>query len=205
MPRKSSSEPLLLSLIALPFRVIGLILYLVFTILTLGIFLIDEKEEKVKEPKGPSLEEMLRVKIARREKRLEEIRPRIRELNDMKEKLLRNEKRYFFMMRLIIALMILGANIWYLSYLKNETCFDLSKAIEGAGNLNSCILLLYSLPAFILYGSVGRFSAAMRSKVLQILRKRHIPTLTALNTLKKEENQLINEIGNLKLMLADYE
>lgn len=222
MKKEEGSFPLILYPIAIAF----IILYIVFTILTFGIFLPDEDEKaNIKKPnqKG-SEEERLQVSLQRKSNRLKSISARIHELNKIKQQITKREKRILFAVRLIVASCLVLINVWYLSNTENlsnsgklpntENLLNIDEPpnpeiaindyISTIANLNGCILMLYSLPAYILYGTIGKFTTAMKNKTTAILRKKHIPSLSELQMLKDEEVKLKKDIDYLKMQLQTH-
>lgn len=191
-------------LILYPFLLVFTILFIVFTILTFGIFLPDEEKKKetpVKQ-KNRSIEERLLISKERKQHQLKGIAVRIHELQSIQQQIIKNEKRVLFAVRLLIASCLMIINYLYLKYTScdRSVSFDLDKI----ANLNACILLLYGLPAYILFGTIEKFTNAMKIKTTTILRRKHIPTFSELKLLKDQEIRLKNEIHYLELQLEQF-
>ncbi|MNU89335.1 hypothetical protein D3C71_791690 [compost metagenome] len=207
MPAKKKEESI--PLILYPILIVLVILYIVFTILTLGIFLPDEdkKETTGKPPQKSSEEERLRVSLERKQNRLKTIVIRITELELIKHQITRREKRILFGVRLLIAGALVLVNWLYLIHIAEipfiKECLD--ELIGSIANLNTIILLGYALPAYIFYGTAAKFTAAMKRKITFILKKKHIPSLSELQLLKSEETQLRQDIQRLKLQMEKWE
>jgi hypothetical protein len=203
--------PLIIRIIVFGFQVVVVILVIVFTILTLGIFLQaeDENVPKQRRLRIPSIEEKLRITLQRKKHRLIEVRKRISELQLIVNKIRRTEKRMLFAVRFVITALLVGVNWVYLVSVKgislDHVSNDSAACIELITNFNALILLLYSLPAYLLYGTVGRFTSAMKAKTVSILRRKHIPSLSELQLLREEEQQIIRDIGYLRTSLELFE
>ncbi len=196
-------------LILYPLLIVLVILYIAFTILTLGIFLPDEdkKETTGKPVQRSSVEEQVRVSLEKKQNRLKTIVARIYELELIKRQITRKEKRILFGVRFLIAGGLVLTNWFYLYYIAN---IDYKKGttdqfVNSIANLNTFILLGYALPAYLFYGTAAKFTAAMKRKITFILKKKHIPSLSELQLLKSEENQLRQDIQFLKLQLERWE
>ncbi|HLP56620.1 MAG TPA: hypothetical protein VK151_16405 [Fluviicola sp.] len=215
--------PFLLRVIVFAFQVVFVILFIVFTLLTFGIFL-SEEDSSVKEQhrrKTISVEEKLRINLARKKNRLVLVRKRINELQLVVSKIRRSERRLFFAVRLVITSLLLFVNWQYLTFLDIDPTVLIKKVlnlgdhlklnksiaeiVEIVTNFNAMIILLYSVPAYLLYGTIGRFTKGMKTKTISILRKKHIPTLSELQFLREEEQQLIRDIGYLKNSLELFD
>lgn len=202
-------------LILYPVYIAFIIIYIVFTILTLGIFLPadEEKKDRKRIDRNASEEERIRVVLGRKKHRLRSITDRIHELNLIKQKITLREKRILFFVRLLMASILVAINVLYLSCFFETGKFNFSyircrsadNMINALADFNACILLLYSLAAYILYGTIGRFTTAMKLKTSRILRKKHIPTLSELQSLKEEEAQLNRDISHLRLQLEQFQ
>lgn len=196
--KKDSSIPLLLY----PILIALVILYIVFTIVTLGIFLPEDDKKKPKTNAAPnrSEEESLRVLLDRKQNRLKSISARITELELIKQQITRKEKRILFGVRTIIGLGLISLNWYYLTEIVQKPLVpnNIDAIISSIANLNALLLLAYSLTAYILYGTVGKFTASMKRKITLILKKEHIPSLSELQLLKTEDVQLRQDIQQLK-------
>lgn len=208
MPAKKKEESV--PLILYPILIVLVILYIVFTILTLGIFLPDEDKSQVKgrPVQKSSEEEQLRVSLERKQHRLRAIVKRITELELIKRQITRREKRILFGVRFLIAGGLVLLNFYYLKEelpqnLKVHTP-NISDYIDAIANFNAVILLGYALPAYLFYGTAAKFTAAMKRKITFILKKKHIPSLSELQLLKNEEYQLRQDIQFLKLQLEKW-
>ncbi|WP_300664846.1 hypothetical protein [Fluviicola sp.] len=207
MPAKKKEESI--PLILYPILIVLVILYIVFTILTLGIFLPDDdkKETNGKSVQKSSEEERLRVSLERKQNRLKTIGVRISELELIKRQITRREKRILFGVRFLITGGLVLINWFYIDTIAN---IDYKKGyidqfICSTANLNTFILLGYALPAYLFYGTAAKFTAAMKRKITFILKKKHIPSLSELQLLKNEETQLRHDIHYLKLQLEKLE
>ncbi|WP_343604413.1 hypothetical protein [Fluviicola sp.] len=202
--QKESRVPLLLY----PILIALVILYIVFTILTFGIFLPegDKKKSGSKMTKNNSEEERIRIVLERKQNRLKTLVLRIAELEVIKRQITRKEKRILFGVRLIICIGLISFNWFYLNEIiqKSLNMKHIDQIIGSIADLNAIILLGYSLPAYLLYGTVGKFTSAMKRKITFILTKKHIPSLSELQLLKSEEMQLRQDIHQLKLALEGF-
>lgn len=214
MKHKEEEEedlPFLIRVIIFAFQVVAVILFIAFTILTLGIFLPTDKESSQEKRKShiPSVEEKLRIALERKKQRLIVVRKRIGELQLIVTKIKRTEKRMLFAVRCVICAMLIAANWLYLDYQTEVSYTSLGSCapsyIELITNFNALILLLYSIPAYLLYGTVGRFTGAMKIKTVSIMRRKHFPTLSELQLLREEEQQIMRDIGYLKNSLELFE
>lgn len=210
MQEKEENLPIIIRIIVFAFQVVFVVLFIVFTLLTLGIFL-DAETDKSKEKKQSgtvSKEEKLRLALERKKHRLKIVRIRIGELQLIVQKIRRTEKRMLFAVRLVITLLLLAINLYYLTdqlSKEGKSNYTIAQYIEYITNFNALILLLYSVPAYLLYGTVSRFTSAMKSKTVSILRRKHIPSLSELQLLREEEQQIIRDIGYLKNSLELFE
>ena len=190
MSKKTDDESL--PLILYPFIIVITILFIVFTLVTFGVFLSDkdEKKEHQVKRKNKSVEESLRII----------------ELEAIKQQIMKNERRILFAVRLIIASTLVTVNYLYLQQTSGSTSDSKNPFldIDKIANLNTCILLLYSLPAYILFGTIEKFTYAMKIKTTTILRRKHIPTLSELKLLKDQEIRLKNEIHYLEMQLEQF-
>lgn len=195
-------------LILYPFLLVFTILFIVFTILTFGIFLPDEekKKETLVKHKNRSIEERLLISKERKQHQLRGIVTRIHELQSIQQQIIKNEKRVLFAVRLLIASGLMMINYLYLKYTSGDTSVSFWFLIDmdKIANLNTCILLLYGLPAYILFGTIEKFTNAMKIKTTTILRRKHIPTFSELKLLKDQEMRLKNEIHYLELQLEQF-
>lgn len=203
MPAKKKEESI--PFILYPIIIVLVILYIVFTILTLGIFLPEEDKKDVagKTVQKHSEEERLRIAMERKQNRLKTIAVRISELEMIKRQITLREKRILFGVRFLITGGLVFIN-WV--YLNNIANIDYQKGytdqfICSIANLNTFILLGYALPAYLFYGTAAKFTAVMKRKITFILKKKHIPSLSELQLLKGEATQLKQDIQYLKLQL----
>jgi len=206
--------PFLVQAIGFILGVILAILFIVLTILTLGIFLPDDNEPKKQSAtKIASREERLRVSLQRKKNRFTEVSKTIRELEPIIHKIRKTEKRVLFTSRLIVACLLIGANFYFLKsngLLRDITFPSLHRSllkpdfIDHVVNFNGLILILYGLPAYILYGTTARLTSSMKDKIIRILRKKHIHTFTELQKLREEEKTLKQEITHLNTLLLEY-
>jgi len=206
----------LFRIIGLAFQIAVVILFVAFTLLTLGIFLPEDKpdEKKKSVKKVTSIEERLRIDLERKQHRLIRTRKRINELQLITAKIVQSEQRILFWSRMIILLILVIGNVLYLKnqdvvqeYFTSESensKHTFSDIVELVTNLNALILLFYSIPAYLLYGTIGRFTAAMKTKVVQILRRKHIPSFSELQALREEEKLLTQDIRYLELRLKEF-
>ncbi|WP_430403894.1 hypothetical protein [Fluviicola sp.] len=195
-------------LILYPFLLVFTILFIVFTILTFGIFLPDEekkKETQVKQ-KNRSVEERLLISKERKQHQLRGITARIHELQSIQQQIIKNERRVLFAVRLMIASGLVTLNYLYLKYTSDNPSAPICSLIDldKIANLNTCILLLYGLPAYLLFGTIEKFTTAMKIKTTTILRRKHIPTFSELKLLKDKEIRLKNEIQYLEMQLEQF-
>ncbi len=210
--KKGESIPLILY----PILIVLVILYIVFTILTLGVFLPDEDKKEADRKPAPksSEEERLRISLERKQNRLRSIGVRINELELIKRQITRREKRILFGVRFLITGGLVLINWGYLDYIgriplegnfPKEVCKEcIDQLISSIANLNAVILLGYALPAYLFYGTAAKFTAAMKRKITFILKRKHIPSLSELQLLKNEETQLRHDIQFLKLQLGKW-
>lgn len=217
---KENDRPLLIQLIVFVFQALFVILAIVFTILTFGIFLPDEEEKTRKKRKRPTvydLHERLRVELKNKKARLAVINDRIVVLQQVKNKIAKREKRIFFGARLVIISLLLLLNCYYVqkfgkcneptiqhSFILGKEYLPDDKLIDIVVTFNGMILLLYSIPAYLLYGTVNRFTHVMKTKMIHFLSKKHHPTLSELKLLREEEQRLSREITGLAEQLAAW-
>lgn len=210
MKQDDDHVPFIFRVLFFPFQLIFIILFIVFTILTFGVFL--KEDDKIRKPKkrrkDVSLEERLQLDLQRKQHEIDLVRDRILALESTVTLIKRNERRIFFRVRLTIVLLIIGGNAAFLavrgvpSHSKEaQYCRDLISEIT---DFNAFVLLLYTLPAFLLYGTVSRFTGAMKSKVVSILRRKHIPTFSELQQMKQTEKQLVSDIHYLQMRLREF-
>lgn len=208
--------PLVIRLIVFAIQVALVILFIAFTIITLGIFLPDDSGEKTKEQKKtPSIEEKLRVQLERKRNRLNRVRNRIVELQGMLKKIRATEQRILFSVRVLILSLVVLGNWYYLSRQEvvlsdfipgsKEGQHTFVQVVDLVTGFNALILLTYSIPGYLLYGTVGRFTSAMKAKTVSILRRKHIPSFSELQLMREEEKQLLQEINYLKMRLEEFE
>lgn len=203
--------PFIIRIIVFAFQVAAVILFIVFTILTLGIFLRaeDDTAKEQRRLRIPSAEEKLRITLERRKHRFVVVRKRIGELQLIVNKIRRTEKRMLFAVRLVITALLVGINWLYIVRLQHmswdNACRNPAACIELVTNFNALVLLLYSVPAYLLHGTVGRFTGAMKAKTVSILRRKHIPSLSELQLLREEEQQIIRDIGYLRTSLELFD
>lgn len=130
-----------------------------------------------------------------KKKRLTEVETEIAPLELKKAKIQKNEKRILIGARLLIGLIMVAVNIWFANtYIYFDGTFELNKLLS----FNSAILLCYSFIAFISYGTPTNFVAALKNTIGNVLKRRHIDTLTELEKLVKERNILLTEIEVLE-------
>ena len=65
-------------------------------------------------------------------------------------------------------------------------------------NLNAAILTCYSFVAFISYGTISNFAKRMKSILAQQLRKNHLHSLSELEVLIKERDDLKRDLGGVQ-------
>ena len=208
--QKKEKLPFIIRIIVLAIQLVFIILFIVFTLLTLGIFLPDDKEKRKKKSGKPtaSKEEWLLVNIERKQNRVRTIQERIGELEEIVSVIKRKERRMLFFARLVIVCFLVGANLVYLDCLEIDIIQIQWKKntidyIEIITNFNAFVLLMYGIPAFLFYGTVGKFTTAMKAKSLQILKRKHIPTFSELQSLREEQKLLKQEILALELRLLE--
>lgn len=190
-----------------------IILAIVFTILTFGIFLPDDEKKSRQKRKRPQVYdpyEKLCIELKNKKACLAVVKDRVAVLLLMKDKIARREKRIFFAARLVIISILLLLNWCYLQefrmhrelvpgpciYKMIPRTYD--ELIDLVVTFNGMILLLYSVPAYLLYGTVNRFTHVMKAKMIHFLSKKHQPTFSELKMLKEEEQRLIRQIGMLE-------
>lgn len=208
--------PFIAQVILFPIRLALIILFIAFTLITFGIFLPGDKEEKSVRSGTSSIKERLRIELSRKQNRLHQVRQRIGELQLIITKIKKSERMLLFWVRLTITSLIIGCNLLYLDQINFGlgSCQEiweghpgkdkgLSELIEIITNFNALILLIYSFPAYLLYGTVGRFTSAMKAKTTTILRRKHIPSFSELQFMRDEEKQLSQEITYLQMRLQE--
>lgn len=212
MKQDDDHVPFIFRVLFFPFQLIFIILFIVFTILTFGVFL--KEDDKIRKPKKKrkdvSLEERLQLDLQRKQHEIDRVRDRILALESTVTLIKRNERRIFFRVRLTIVLLIIGGNAAFIAVRDVPSEPKLSEAqyyrdlISDVTDFNALILLLYTLPAFLLYGTVSRFTGAMKSKTVSILRRKHIPTFSELQQMKQTEKQLVSDIHYLQMRLREF-
>lgn len=136
------------------------------------------------------------------EDRLKLVSSRIELLLKEKERFLRKEKWSFFTARFLIALLLVGLNVWYLSPFE-----DLKDNILKLPKFNGLILLGYSFFAFILYGKPDALVAAIKKAARNILKTNDELLMAHLEMYRKEEKKLgvLLELERLNLPQQEKE
>lgn len=161
------------------------VLGIVAIILIIGLVILyfaDKAKQEKKKPKEEKPEKS----------RLQIVQERITELEPQKQILLSREKRYFFIARLIIAIILVTINWLYLRY-DNWTNFSLGDQL----NINAGIVLTYSFVAFILYGSPSALVKAIKRRASQVFLRNQIHVLSELEQLEEEEANIQNEMNEI--------
>ncbi|MBD3636818.1 MAG: hypothetical protein HUJ25_05695 [Crocinitomicaceae bacterium] len=162
-----------------------IVVAILLIIITVGILYSEyKKKDEIEEPEIDPLADL--------EKELEEVNSQINELEPQREKLEGREKKFFLGARILVGLMFICGNIFYLCY------YDWKFNLGNQLNINSAALLLYGFTAYILYGSIGKFTESIKSSVINYLRRKHIHIWEELKRLKRRRVELIQKINDLK-------
>ncbi|MGZ4054403.1 MAG: hypothetical protein ACXVDZ_16980 [Bacteroidia bacterium] len=171
--------------------IVVIIVIMIAIILTLGWFYMQKqrKEEEIRKQ-----EEERRKKEEREKKlrRLEEIEVKIQELQTIKERLKRREKKMKLGMRIGIGVVLVAINCLYKYYCIYPFHFenDIGKLL----NLNATILTCYSFLAFITFGTINNFVKEMKAILSEQLKKKHLHSLAELESLIREKVELKKEL-----------
>lgn len=160
----------------------------ILLIITLGIFFRREKIRKHIEEKEKKLQ------------RLQEINDRLKLLEAQKHRIEKRERNILIAIRLGVAILLISLNSLYQSYILPP--FEIPKSLGDILNFNGAILMVYAFVGFISYGTISNMLSALKAKLANLLRKRHLGSLEELELLLKEKEILKSEMGDLERNLA---
>lgn len=169
------------------YNIVMIVVVVLLIILTIGLiqFYSEEKEDESKPEQKPN-------PIIEKEDRLAFVKSEIARLRPMEERLQKREFYVLLSARIILGVAIIILNSWYVYYYNIP--FYLAKQVS----LNSAMVLGYTFVAFVRYGSLDKFKERLKMLLLNTSRRKHVDMKITLATLEKEEEQLINEIEQLK-------
>jgi hypothetical protein len=145
-----------------------------------------EIKENEKQPKPQD-------KLQKKKERLEIVKSKIAELNPLRKKIFKTERRIFIGTRIVIATGFIIYNVLCL-WLVYGWKFDLGEQM----NINGAAVMLYSFIAFLLYGTPDNLVKEFKRKSKQRLKHKHIPMLSELKSLENEQKKLVIDIKNLE-------
>ncbi len=154
-----------------------LVIILVIIVLTFGWFY---RKNKIKEE-----QEELDTKI-------KEVQDRIDYLNGIKEKLEKRKKIVLFLVRLTIGCIFIGIDAIFLIRIIDN--FVLLNYLGDILTINGAILMFYSFIAFITYGTITNFVAALKARFVSVLEGKHIDSFDELNLKEIELKELQQEL-----------
>lgn len=159
-------------------KVIMIAIIIVIIILTFG-WLVKEKKEKILN----DIDEL--------DSRINQVRQRISELSKNKKKLERRKKIRLLIVRLIIGVLFIVIDYFFIKYTITDCKLDL--VLNNILIINGAILMGYSFVAFIIYGTISNFLSALKRKFLYVLEKRRIDSIEELNALCQELEELLKK------------
>lgn len=177
------------------FIIIAIVFVMIVMVLTFGWFYMQEKQKE----EGQKRQEEERRKEEERErqlKRLAEVGVKIAELQLIKERIKKLEKRIVIWTRIGLGVILVAINWLYKYY--NIYPFHFEADIGKLLNLNAAILTAYSFLAFITFGTINNFAKRMKAILAALLREKNLHSLEELESLMKERETLKKELENLQ-------
>jgi hypothetical protein len=171
---------------------LAIVLFVVLIIVTVGL-IIQESDEENEEPKDDTKPLNAEEETEIKKKRLEQIEEKIKNIELRKIEIIRNEKSLLFYVRSIIGFILITVNGLY--FYRFNTPFSLGDQL----NINYALLLSYTFIAYVSYGTPAKFANALKSKIIFVLKRKHISLIEELEPLKVERELLKKEIEDLTL------
>jgi uncharacterized membrane protein YidH (DUF202 family) len=172
--------------ISLWLKIILGIIIVVFIVVTLGLFINNEKKENISLERAPNNDnEVITGPIADKTKKLDKINSKIAELEPEKDSIEKMEKRILVGSRIVIAFILLIINGIYI-YEFNLHNFSLGDQL----NINAALTMVYAFVGFTLYGTPKNFVKNLKRKVTFSLRKKKIILLSELKKLYIERKNI---------------
>jgi predicted histidine transporter YuiF (NhaC family) len=171
-----------------------IVFIMIAVILTFGWFYFQKEKEK-EEIRRQEEERRRQEEKEKKLRRLAEIEARIQELQAIKEKLKKTEKRIIIGIRIGIGVILVIVNCLYKYY--KIYPFDFESDIGKLLNLNATILTAYSFFAFITFGTINNFVKRMKAILGQQLRRKHIDSLSELDALIAEKIIIIKDLETM--------
>lgn len=170
---------------------IGLtILLILLLILSAGlIFLMFYRNKK--EPQQTTEED--RIKNIKGE--IENIDREITNFKSQKKLSAKKERRVFLQIRIGVLAAIVASNLIYFYFINRP--FKLGDQVD----FNTALTLIYTLIAFLIYGSLNKFISALKLMAVKIMRKNHIYLSIELPVMENKLNELQTELKNLQISI----